>query len=341
MVCVSLFAMGQTPKVTFQAVVRDANNNLVINKEVSMDVIVTYGMSTYKESGLTAVTNANGLMSLLIGNAQGFDLIDWTSATITTVITILESGEIVSSTTSVTAVPYAIKTQNAINAVNAQMANDVSNTSATIQAVYTKIHEDSVVLSNVLIPNSDWNATSGVEAILNKPNLVTVATTGNYNDLVNTPDLTVYATSSHLDDTLGHYLKLADICDSIESNCTNVALKNADNTFSGNNTFTGLNTVPVAVDTTTMSFTLDKMQAVSYKDLMFVFDSAVRLLNDNIDKLAKSYDQQIDSLNDVISELTFKCGVSKVKDIDGNLYNTLVIGGKCWMRQNLRTTPLR
>lgn len=37
--------------------------------------------------------------------------------------------------------------------------------------------------------NSDWNAQSGVEQILNKPNLSTVATSGSYNDLTDTPIL--------------------------------------------------------------------------------------------------------------------------------------------------------
>lgn len=36
---------------------------------------------------------------------------------------------------------------------------------------------------------TDWNATSGVQMILNKPNLATVATTGSYNDLNNKPTL--------------------------------------------------------------------------------------------------------------------------------------------------------
>ena len=35
--------------------------------------------------------------------------------------------------------------------------------------------------------NSDWNASSGVAQILNKPTLATVATSGNYNDLSNKP----------------------------------------------------------------------------------------------------------------------------------------------------------
>ena len=37
--------------------------------------------------------------------------------------------------------------------------------------------------------NSDWNAASGVAEILNKPTLATVATSGDYADLSNTPDL--------------------------------------------------------------------------------------------------------------------------------------------------------
>ena len=37
--------------------------------------------------------------------------------------------------------------------------------------------------------NSDWNATSGVAQILNKPTLATVATSGSYNDLSNKPTI--------------------------------------------------------------------------------------------------------------------------------------------------------
>ena len=37
--------------------------------------------------------------------------------------------------------------------------------------------------------NTDWNATSGVAQILNKPTLATVATSGSYNDLLNTPTI--------------------------------------------------------------------------------------------------------------------------------------------------------
>lgn len=48
--------------------------------------------------------------------------------------------------------------------------------------------------------NADWNASSGAAQILNKPNLATVATSGNYNDLSNRPNLATVATSGSYND---------------------------------------------------------------------------------------------------------------------------------------------
>ena len=70
-----------------------------------------------------------------------------------------------------------------------------TNVSAfTNDAGYTTFDGDYNSLTNKpTIPaaqvNSDWNASSGVAQILNKPTLATVATTGSYNDLSNKPTI--------------------------------------------------------------------------------------------------------------------------------------------------------
>lgn len=56
--------------------------------------------------------------------------------------------------------------------------------------------------------NSDWNATSGVAQILNKPTLATVATTGSYNDLSDKPTVTQeQADWNQTDTTAVDYIK--------------------------------------------------------------------------------------------------------------------------------------
>lgn len=167
-------ALAQTPKISYQAVVRDADNHLVPNTEVTVDVTITYGANMYSETGLSATTNANGMLSLLIGNASGFEDIEWENATITTVVNM--GANTIENTTAVTAVPCAL---------NAKLAADVDPNGNTLTAVYDKIYSDRASLRTALrdtatairnaIPaapvNADWDATSGAAEILHKPSI--------------------------------------------------------------------------------------------------------------------------------------------------------------------------
>lgn len=167
-------ALAQMPKISYQAVLRDANNRLVTNTPVTVDVTITYGSNSYSETDLTTTTNANGLFSIEIGSVSGYEAIKWNNATIKTVVTF--GTNTIVNTTAVTAVPYAL---------NAQFATDVDPNASALVAVYDRIYDDSVAVHDALrdtanairnaIPvvlaqvNADWNATSGVAEIYNKP----------------------------------------------------------------------------------------------------------------------------------------------------------------------------
>ncbi|MBO6050788.1 MAG: hypothetical protein J6P65_02260, partial [Bacteroidales bacterium] len=138
MFVLAMTAMAQrTQKITYQAVVRDAANRLVVYTPVRVDVTITSSTGSYFES-LRDTTNANGLMSVEIGGNPGFEDIDWVEAVIKTVITI-NGGETVTDEVTVTAVPFALQ---------ASYATNVSPTAPTIVAVYNQIQADSLALAN-------------------------------------------------------------------------------------------------------------------------------------------------------------------------------------------------
>ena len=72
---------AQSPeKMSYQAVVRNANNNLVTNTNVGIKINILQGSATgtpvYTETQ-TPITNNNGLLTIEIGGQTGFSTINW------------------------------------------------------------------------------------------------------------------------------------------------------------------------------------------------------------------------------------------------------------------------
>lgn len=110
---------NNTPKLNYQAVVRDVNNDHNLLMDTDCDVLVkvysvSQGAVLYEET-LQGTTNRNGMISLVIGDnplTGQLDTIDWTDAYIEATFT-ADGNEVSTVQTPITAVPYAIQAKNA------------------------------------------------------------------------------------------------------------------------------------------------------------------------------------------------------------------------------------
>ena len=162
--------MAQAPqKFTYQAVVRDASNNLVKNHEVGVRISIIQGEVTgtavYTEMQ-TAVTNANGLMTLQIGSGSvlngNITDINWAEGPYFLKTETDPTGGTnysVEGTQQLLSVPYALYAATSANSFSGDY-NDLTN-KPTIPAAQV---------------NADWNATEGAAQILNKPTKVSAFT---------------------------------------------------------------------------------------------------------------------------------------------------------------------
>lgn len=144
MVLMTLGIMAQNNTISYQAVVRDANNRLVANQPVSVtiEVLNASDVSVYSETE-SVTSNANGLISLTVGDANPteFANINWTGAKFKTTVTVTSTGYEVTNTIPVTSVPLSV------------YASDVNPSGSTITAIYDKIKADSTTLVNGIATN--------------------------------------------------------------------------------------------------------------------------------------------------------------------------------------------
>lgn len=111
----SIGVFAQSPKkMTYQAIIRNANSELVINKQVGMQISILKGSANgtpvYVET-LSPETNANGLISLEFGGGDGFDAIDWADGPyFIQTETDLDGGTnyTITGTSQLLSVPYAL-----------------------------------------------------------------------------------------------------------------------------------------------------------------------------------------------------------------------------------------
>ncbi|GHT01520.1 hypothetical protein AGMMS49525_02460 [Bacteroidia bacterium] len=112
--------LAQTPdKISYQAVIRDAQSKLVSNKPVGIKVSILkgseFGVAVY-EQAYFPTTNANGLVSLEIGGSPDFRNINWADDTYFVKTETDPAGGtnyVISGTSQLLTVPYALHAKTA------------------------------------------------------------------------------------------------------------------------------------------------------------------------------------------------------------------------------------
>ena len=116
----SIQVNGQAPqKMSYQAVIRDAANALIINHSIGMKISILQGTTPVYVETQTQNTNANGLVTLEIGGGTvvsgSFSTINWASGTYsikTETDPIGGTNYNIVGTTKLTSVPYALFSAN-------------------------------------------------------------------------------------------------------------------------------------------------------------------------------------------------------------------------------------
>ena len=125
---INILCFAQTPeKMTFQAVIRDASNALLVNQSIGMQISILQGSITgnalYTETH-TPISNNNGLVNLEIGDGTvtsgSFNSINWSNG------------------------PFFIKTETDPNGGNSYSINGTSQLMSVPFALHAKVAESVV-----------------------------------------------------------------------------------------------------------------------------------------------------------------------------------------------------
>ena len=146
-------ALAQTPEqVSYQAVIRDAEGVLVIDKELDITMSILQGSdlgaAIYVETHATQ-TNANGLVSLTIGSGVAlgaqFGSIDWETGPYFIKTETAIDGESLTSIAELLSVPFALYAKNTSKVNGFRVATEVPE-----GALFTDDQSASEVLVNAL-----------------------------------------------------------------------------------------------------------------------------------------------------------------------------------------------
>ena len=324
---------AQAPqKMTYQAVVRDASNNLITNTQVGIEINILQssvtGMIVYTETK-TPTTNNNGLLTIEFGGQTGFDTITWANGPyfLETKIDPNNSGTYtITGTSQLLTVPYALYAK-------------------TAESISGNINENDPIYSA-------WN--KSYNDLINKPNIIDTVS--------EVLDTTTQFIRTEIDGSITNEIQnLAQV--SAINNSVNTQLKDVNNPTDDNDAAT-----KIYVDQmmqimennglTVVDFSSNNQIMTINNPIIFTDNSAINPTSWNWDfgdgntsttqnpthiyTTAGTYSVSLTASNGVLNKTETKIDYitifEGVTDIDGSFYNVVTIGTQVWMKENLRVT---
>lgn len=364
---------AQAPqKMSYQSVLRDNNNQLIKEQTVGMQVSIIQGtpvgMAVYVETQ-TPATNINGLITIEIGSGSttdNFSAIDWSNGPYFIKTETDPNGGTnytITGTSQLLSVPYAIHAETAKKLVGsiaaniyppsviASAANNIESFSATINGIVnaegfsaTVVFEWGTTTNYGNTINAIQSPVTGSTDVMVSANLSNLqsATTYHYRICATNAVNVIYS-----EDIL--FTTNISVPQLTTNTVTNILAFSA--TCGGNITYDGgspvisrgivwsTNPNPTLDDNHTVvgvgtgSFTSD-LTGLSHSTIYYVRAYAISVVG-------TSYGNQITFMTYAGINGEPCIGSETLIDFDGNIYNTVVIGPQCWMKENLKTNHYR
>jgi len=179
-VIISAIAFAQAPnKMSYQAVIRNSSNQLVVSHSVGMRISILLGSpsgnAVYVETQ-TPTTNVNGLVTLEIGGGTvlsgAFDAIDWSNGTYFIKTETDPTGGTnysITGTSQLLSVPYALYAKNAGNGFSGSY-NDLTNKPILFDGNYNSLSNKPIFNvsktgDTLTMGNGNWVIIPGISAV--------------------------------------------------------------------------------------------------------------------------------------------------------------------------------